>query len=64
MRRPILIVLLSLSTVGGFASGFWHLRHGHTWRAERRATFERHVVDLCTEAALKAQAGQPPTTGN
>ena len=33
MRRKILIVLLSLGTLGGFASGFHSLRtHGACWR--------------------------------
>ena len=31
MRRGILIVLLSLGTIAGFASGFHHLRYGHGW---------------------------------
>jgi hypothetical protein len=55
MQRKALIVLLSLGVLGGFAAGFGHLRcrDHHGW--SRRAQFERHVADLCTEAALRAQ---------
>ncbi len=48
MRRRALIVLLALGTVGGFASGFAHAHH-------RRAGFERHVADVCAQAALRAK---------
>ncbi|HMJ12037.1 MAG TPA: hypothetical protein VK524_11520 [Polyangiaceae bacterium] len=55
MKRRILIALLALGTVAGFAAGISHLRcpGRHGW--ERRAHFEQHVADLCTEAALRAQ---------
>jgi hypothetical protein len=55
MKRYALIALLSLGVIGGFTAGFAHLRCGghHGW--SRRAHFERHVADLCTEAALRAQ---------
>lgn len=55
MRRKAWIALLLLGTLGGFAAGFAHLRCNahHGWA--RRAQFERHVADLCTEAALRAQ---------
>ena len=55
MKRKAVIALLALGTVAGFAAGFSHLRCGgqHGWT--RRAHFERHVADLCTEAALRAQ---------
>jgi hypothetical protein len=47
MKRRILIVLLSLGTLGGFASGVasvaCHRRH--------HAQFERHVAKLCADAA-------------
>jgi hypothetical protein len=54
IKRKILIVLLSLGTVGGFASGFMSLRcRAHSrhrgWRAE--------VTDIC--AAAVKQAGGP-----
>ena len=35
MRRKILITVLALGTVGGYASGFVHMRHQH----ERWAAF-------------------------
>lgn len=52
MRRPFLIALLALGTVGGYAAGFASLHgHGHA----RRAAFERHVANVCIDAAR-----QPP----
>ena len=59
MKRPLLIALLTLGTVGGFAHGFASLRHHH----HRRARFERHVAQVCVDAARRADAedrGQPP----
>jgi len=47
MKRRILIALLAVGTVGGYAGGFCSLRHHH----ERRAAFERHVAAVCVEAA-------------
>jgi hypothetical protein len=59
MRRRLLIGLLGLGTVVGFGSGLASLfcaggygRH-HAWH--RRAAFEQHVADLCTQAALRTQ---------
>ena len=56
MRRRILIVLLGLGAFVGFAAGFaslrWHRGH-HGWH--RRAAFERHVAEICTDAALRAR---------
>ena len=48
MGRNIIIALLALGTIGGYASGFCHVRatHGH-----EREAFERHVADVCLEAA-------------
>jgi hypothetical protein len=48
MRRPILIALLAFGTIGGYAAGFASLGCHHH---ERRAAFERHVADVCVEAA-------------
>ena len=48
MKRRILIAVLALGTVGGYASGFHHLRcHGR----DRQASFERHVAKVCVDAA-------------
>ena len=52
MRRPILMVLLALGTLGGYASGFAHVRACHRWR---EAAFERHVADVCVDAAKAAR---------
>jgi hypothetical protein len=48
MRRRILIALLALGTVGGFASGFCSMGYHHH---QRQAAWERHVADVCVEAA-------------
>jgi len=50
MARRILMGLLSLGAVGCFASSFHHRHHDH------REAFERHVADLCSDAALRANA--------
>jgi hypothetical protein len=64
MRRRILIVVLALGTVLGFVGFIARLHHGPGaggWPA-RRAAFERHVADICADAALRAKAG-PPVAG-
>jgi hypothetical protein len=62
MRRKIWIALLALGAVSGFALGFAQLHHyrhhGYgcgpgAWGHERRAAFEQHVAELCTQAAGK-----------
>ncbi|MBI5517638.1 MAG: hypothetical protein HY909_27960 [Deltaproteobacteria bacterium] len=61
MRRRILIVLLSLGVVGGFGSGIAHLAHCRGHHRARREAFERHVAQVCTQAALDAtRRGAPP----
>jgi hypothetical protein len=66
IKRRILIVLLSLGAVGGFASGFAHMAHAHRMH---RAAFERHVADVCVEAAKRGHgpdrgaAREPPSPG-
>jgi hypothetical protein len=52
MKRKILIVLLSLGTVGGFGAGFASMGHKS---CHRRAAFERHVSQLCVDAALRSR---------
>ena len=52
MRKRVLIVLLALGMVGGYASGFAHMRGCHR---ERQAAFERHVADVCLNAAKGAR---------
>lgn len=52
MKRKLLIVALSLGTVGGFASGFASLRcHRH----HRYAHFKHEVTQICAEAVRQAQ---------
>ena len=61
MRRKLLIALLALGTVGGYASGFASLRH---CQSQRRQSFEQHVAQVCVDAARKddasRQTAQPP----
>ena len=47
MKRKIVIALLTLGTLGGFAGGFASL-HCHR---NHRANFERHVAKICADAA-------------
>jgi hypothetical protein len=53
MKRTILIVLLTLGTIGGFASGAASMRWRHH---HRRAAFEQHVARVCVDAARAADA--------
>ena len=69
MARRLLMVLLAIGAVAGFASGFARLCYGG-WghpmggRFDRHAEFERHVADTCTDAALRVykQKGAPGPT--
>lgn len=49
-RHKVLLVLLALGTLGGYASAFSHRSCGMS----RRAAFERHVASVCLEAARDA----------
>jgi hypothetical protein len=44
-RLPI--VVLALGAIFGFASAAHHMH-------ERHEAFERHIADVCTDAALRA----------
>jgi hypothetical protein len=56
MRRRLLIVLLALGTVGGYASGFSSLHH----RAQcRRAWMEERAAQTCTPCPGSAEAPTP-----
>lgn len=56
MRRRILIVLLALGTVGGYASGFASLRHrSHC----RRAWMEERASQTCPPCSARAEAPTP-----
>lgn len=66
MKRTILAVLLGLGAIGGFASGFAHLRYGraHAFSARcgpfaDRAAVEERLARICAEAAVKAAAPAP-----
>jgi hypothetical protein len=52
IKRRILIALFGLGTIGGFGAGFHSLRY-HAW--QRHAAFEKHVAQLCTDAAKHAE---------
>ena len=55
MRRKLLIALLALGTVGGYASGFASMRH---CQSARRQSFEQHVAQVCVDAARKDDASR------
>ena len=58
MKRRLAIVLLTLGTIGGYASGFASLKcHSH----KRRQAFEDHVAQICVNAARQAEVGQGQT---
>jgi hypothetical protein len=64
MRRRILIVVLALGTLFGFGAGFASLRHRGCeyhggYGRYGRGDFEQRVSELCADAALRAQRGQP-----
>jgi hypothetical protein len=52
----ILVVVLLIGAVGGFASATHHHWNG------RHEAFERHVADVCTGAALRALGKPGPGT--
>jgi len=56
MRRSIKITLLALGTVLGYGSAIYGMRYH---RCHREA-FERHVADVCVDAANRAKTGQAP----
>ncbi|MEZ4226478.1 MAG: hypothetical protein R3B13_36365 [Polyangiaceae bacterium] len=76
MRRRVKLGLLLAGAIVGYGAGVARLAHhhrawgGYGWRGyERRAAFERHVADVCTDAALRARqvqrgASSPPALGS
>jgi len=53
MKRKLIMGLLALGTVGGFASGFASMRcHARN----RHDAFERKVADVCVRAARDVDA--------
>jgi hypothetical protein len=69
MRRKLLMVVLGVGAVAGFASGFARLCHGghgpfgHGGRFDRHAELQRRVADACTESALRVYQQQPSKAG-
>ena len=70
--RKFWMVLLGLGAVAGFASGFHSLRHhggafgpgcchSHGPWESRRASFEAHVADLCTQSAERTLRERGPS---
>ena len=53
MRRKLLIAVLALGTVGGYAAGFASMRRCNS---HRQASFEQHVAKVCVDAARKSDA--------
>ena len=58
MKRKLIIVLLGLGTIGGYAAGFASLKCHHQ---ARRPAFEQHVAKICVDAAKGAEAGTEKT---
>lgn len=59
MKRRVLIALLSLGTLLGYAgcaARVAHHRAEHGPWLQRRAKFEQHVAQICADAALRARA--------
>jgi hypothetical protein len=65
-RRKFWMVLLGFGAIAGFASGMHSLRHGECgcgpqgW--DRHGAFERHVADVCVDAAERAHPHVPAGT--
>ncbi len=51
MKRKILIGLLAFGTVAGYGSAICSARW-HRW--QRQQAFERHVADVCVDAARRS----------
>ncbi len=49
MYYRIPVIVLALGAIAGFASAAHHMH-------ERHDAFERHVAEVCTDAALRAAA--------
>jgi hypothetical protein len=60
MRRSILIVLLSLGVIAGYASAFAAWRFGGYGHYRYGYWDERHWARICAEAAREAGRGAPP----
>jgi hypothetical protein len=57
MKRRLLMFVLAMGAVAGFASGLFGCRyHGEG----RRQAFEDHVADVCTRAAERSHHAPDP----
>ena len=56
MRRKVLIFVLAMGAIGGFASGLYGC---HYHDIERRRAFEDHIADVCTRAAERSRGLAP-----
>lgn len=54
IKRKLLVVLLALGAVGGFASGAMSMCRHHRWRHE---AFKDYVTGVCSDAVRNAEAG-------
>jgi hypothetical protein len=52
MPRKLIIGLLALGAIGGFASGFCSLRCNYR---QHRAEMDEHVTHVCADAIRQAQ---------
>jgi hypothetical protein len=59
MRRSILIILLSLGVIAGYASAFAGWRFGGHGYHRHGYWDERHWARVCAEAAREAGPGAP-----
>jgi hypothetical protein len=57
MRRRLLIGLLALGTIGGFGSGIASMMGAGRCHQSRREAFERHVAQVCVDAAMRSREG-------
>jgi hypothetical protein len=60
MRRPFLLFVLGIGALFGFGSGIHELRWRH-WA--QRSAFERHVAQICVDAARTGQLPPGPGPG-
>jgi len=63
IKRKIVMGLLVLGTIGGFAMGFKSLRGGCHAQRTRHAQWEDRVADVCVRAAKNAEAKPAATEG-
>jgi hypothetical protein len=52
MRHKVVIVVLAMGAIAGFASGLYGC---HYHRVAQRQAFEDHIADVCTRAAERSR---------